>query len=110
MPTPRKYAHAGARQREYRQRLAAAAAAPHAPGGGTGAAVPPARTPQRWQALIRQAGEWLAVAGQEMEQNYEEQSEAWQESERGGAHLKRLEAVQEALALLEPEQQQGRAP
>lgn len=113
MPTPRKYPNAAARQRAYRERLAAAPAVPAPPGGwvtsGEGASVPSARTPRRWQALIRQAEAWLAVVSQEMEQYYEERSEAWQESERGAAHLEQLEAVQEALALLEPQPRQGRA-
>jgi len=51
----------------------------------------------RWTALLAQAQWALAQVSQEMQEYYDERSEAWQESERGADFAQRLEAVQEVL-------------
>jgi hypothetical protein len=50
----------------------------------------------RWLARLGQSEALLETAAAEMQEYYEDRTEAWQESERGAAFLERAEAVQEA--------------
>ena len=43
----------------------------------------------------------LLAMQQEMQDYYEQRSEAWQESERGETHQQRIEAVQEIIDALD---------
>ena len=51
----------------------------------------------RWTALLAQAQWALLQVSSQMQEYYDERSEAWQESERGEDFAQRLEAVQEVL-------------
>jgi hypothetical protein len=63
-------------------------------------AIPSIPGEARWRAALGQA-EWLVeTTVNEMQEYYEERSEAWQESERGGTFEDRLHAVQELLSSL----------
>jgi hypothetical protein len=101
MPTPRRYASQAERQAAYRQRQAEARSKEHAAKG-----LPPlpavASIPghARWQALVGQAELLLGTVQEEMQEYYDGRSQSWQEGERGEAFLERLQAVQEAQAVL----------
>jgi len=55
----------------------------------------------RWMRSFQHAAMLVETTVSEMEQYYDERSEAWQESERGEAFAERLRAVQELLDGLE---------
>ena len=98
MPQARHYETAAQRQAAYRQRQAQAHAAQLAQKSLP--ALPAVSTvpgQARWTALLAQAQWALLQVSSEMQEYYDERSEAWQESERGEDFAERLEAVQEVL-------------
>ena len=102
MPQPRLHESSAQRQAAYRQRTAvarqqqlAAQALPPLP------ALPTMPGQARWLALLIQAQWCLTQMANEMQQYYEARSEAWQESDKGTAFEERLDAMQEALAMLQ---------
>jgi|SRR6185503_548625 len=102
MPQPRVHESSAQRQAAYRQRTArarqqqlTAQSLPPLP------ALPTMPGQARWLALLVQAQWCLTQVANEMQQYYEDRSEAWQESAKGTAFEERLEAVQEVLQALE---------
>ena len=102
MPQPRLHESSAQRQAAYRQRVAqaqveqlVAQSLPPLP------ALPTVPGQARWLALLVQAQWCLTQVSNEMQQYYEERSEAWQESEKALVFETRLEAVQEGLQALE---------
>ena len=102
MPTPRQYSSPAKRQAAYRQRQAdarvqeqAQRALPLLPRVAT---IPGQR---RWEALMQQALGLLESVQEEMQEYYDQRSEAGQESERGESFLERLEEIQGTLRAVE---------
>lgn len=94
MPQRRRYASDKDRQTAYRARLAATRRQELADRG-----LPPlprlATMPghARWNAALGRSLELLIMVRNEMADYYEQRSEAWQQSDRGGAHEERMEAI-----------------
>ena len=96
MPTPRLYANQAARQAAYRGRVAEARRKElRTKGMPALPAVASLPGNARWQAMIWQASLLLRTVREEMQEYYDQRSAAWQESERGGSFLDRLEATEE---------------
>ena len=95
MPTPRKYASGAQRQAAYRQRLARAKQTHQAP------AWPTKPGYRRWEAMTKQVKEVLDTALTEMQDYFDERSDAWQESERAQALSDRMDVLTEAIDALE---------
>jgi hypothetical protein len=101
MPTPRRYASHAQRQAAYRKRQADAhkekvtAGIPPLPG------VPTIPGWPRWNAMTQRILLLLISMKEEMQDYYDQRSEAWQESERGEAMTQRLQAVEEAVTAVE---------
>lgn len=102
MPTPRKYASAAERQAAYRSRTADAQArlscANVLPGRAHIPAMPSTR---RWDALVQQACTALQTVQQEMQDYYDERSEAWQETERADELQNRIDQLEEAIGAVQ---------
>jgi len=104
MPQPKKHASPAARQAAFRARheqarllALAAKGLPSLPQVASMPGWP------RWNATFRMAHDLIDSAVNEMQDYYDERSEAWQESERGEEHQERVasaEAVLEALGEL----------
>jgi hypothetical protein len=102
MPQPRLHDSSAQRQAAYRhrvhqarqQQLTAQSLPPLPP-------LPSVPGQVRWLALLMQAQWCLTQVTNEMQQYYEDRSEAWQESDKGTAFEARREAVQEVLAMLQ---------
>lgn len=102
MPQTRKYLSGKDRQAAYRARLAAARRQELTDRGLPPLpplAVMPGRA--RWNAAVRRSLQLLAMVRDEMEDYYEERSEAWQQSERGGAHEDRMDGLDALITDLE---------
>ena len=101
MPNPKRYANHAARQAAYRQRLAVARREEQREKG-----LPPlpavASIPgqARWARMTEHAVGLLGAMEAEMQDYYDQRSDAWQESERGESFLERIAAVQEAGSLM----------
>jgi hypothetical protein len=96
MPSPKQYESRADRQRAYRQRLAASSAAP------TAAPKIPARAgKRRWAALIDASRAMLESARDEMQEYYDDRSEAWQEGERAEELQAAIDALESVIAELE---------
>ena len=91
MPRTRKYHTDGERQAAYRRRCAQATSGsiPSVPGRG------------RWKAMVKAASVLLNCAASEMQDYFEQHSEAWQDSQAGESLTEMLESMQEALASLD---------
>lgn len=102
MPTPRRYANHAQRQAAYRQRVAEGQGQQRE----AGRVPPPSPIPsmpgwRRWEAMNRHVLQLLHTLEEEMQAYYDERSEPWQESERGEAFVERLQAAEEAVAVVE---------
>lgn len=96
MPTPRRHANQAARQAAYRERLRVARRKElEAKGLPALPAVASLPGTARWQALLQQAERLLQTVHEEMQEYYDQRTEAWQTSERGEVFVDRLQAVQE---------------
>lgn len=104
MPQPKRYENPAQRQQAYRRRTAAARRAqlgarslPPLP------AIPTMPGRHRWKALLELA-EWaLETARDEMQEYYDDRSDAWQESDAGDSFdqsIQGLEPILDAIAAL----------
>lgn len=102
MPQERKYATGKDRQAAYRARLTVTRRQELADRG-----LPPlprlATMPghARWNTALRRSLELLVMVRDEMADYYEQRSEAWQQSNRGGAHEERLDGIDAIVTDLE---------
>lgn len=103
MPRTRKYKTNSERQAAYRRRCVQAANIPQAL-----KPIPSLPGRRRWKAMVKSASVLLDCATREMQDYFEQHSEAWQESQAGEAINEMLELVQDALATLEDIQHQTR--
>lgn len=95
MPQQRKYESNALKQSAYRRRCAAAQEEQMRSKGLPAMPVLsqiPGRV--RWRAAIEGACTLMEQTAQEMRDYYEERSEGWQESERGGALLEQIECLE----------------
>ena len=95
MPTLRKYASGAQRQTAYRQRLARAKHTHQAP------AWPTKPGYRRWEVMTKQVKEVLDTALTEMQDYFDERSDAWLESDRAQALSDRIDVMTEAIDALE---------
>ena len=99
MPTPRQHSSPAERQKAYRQRVEAARlAALEAKGLPPAPALPTMPGERRWAALAAQAKTALETIQREMQDYYDERSEAWQEGDKGNAFQERLDRLDDFLA------------
>jgi hypothetical protein len=102
MPTPRRHASHAQRQAAYRRRVAEARQREM-----TGKGMPPLPAiltmpgERRWTMMTGHALVVLQTIQEEMQEYYDQRSEQWQESERGETMAERLQALQEAVAVVE---------
>ena len=101
MARPRKHPSGAARQAAYRRRQAEGEPLALSRSGAPVASAAPGPGWRRWKALLQQANVLLRATRAEMQQYLEQKSESWQDSERGETLVTRLEAVDEAQALLD---------
>lgn len=101
MPQPRKYASPAERQAAYRircertrQNQASVKGLPCLPALATMPGWP------RWKATFRMAHDLIDGAVSEMQDYYDDRSDAWQESERGEDHQERIASVEAVLEAL----------
>ena len=101
MPQPKLHVSAAARQAVYRKRREqarkaelAAKGLPSLPKISTMAGWP------RWNASIEAAHELLDQTLNEMQEYFDDRSDAWQEGERGDAHQERIASVEAVLDAL----------
>jgi hypothetical protein len=101
MPQPRKHASPADRQAAYRARIEQArqraASAKGLP------CLPPLTTMPgwpRWNATFQMAHDLIDGAVSEMQDYYDDRSDAWQESERGEDHQERIASVEAVLEAL----------
>jgi hypothetical protein len=96
MPRQRKYQTNGERQAAYRCRCAQAGKITQA-----SEPIPSAPGRRRWKAVLKAASNLLDCAVSEMQDYFDQHSEAWQDSQAGECLAEMLESVQEALATLD---------
>lgn len=95
MPTPRKHLSAAARQAAYRQRLKRAKETsktntwPTKPGY------------RRWEVMTKHSKDVLDIVLMEMQDYFDERSDAWLESERAEAFSDKMDTLTEAIDALE---------
>jgi hypothetical protein len=98
MPPSRRYAANAAKQRAYRARQAHAREEElRAKGLPPRAPLPTIPTRARWEGLVEQARQMLALARDEMQTYSDDRSEAWHESDRAAAFLEYLDHLHAAL-------------
>jgi hypothetical protein len=102
MPQPKKHASPAARQAAYRQRCEQALQVTLA-GKGLPALPVIATMPgwPRWNASFRSAHDLIAETLGEMQDYFEDRSDAWKDGERGEEHQEKtasLEAILDALS------------
>lgn len=102
MPMPRRYHNHAQRQAAYRERQTKARkeeltrrGIPPLP------AIPTLPGWHRWNAMAEQSLWLLNTMQQEMQDYFDQRSEAWQESERAETLSEHLQAVEEAIAAVE---------
>ena len=101
MPQPKIHASAAQRQAAFRARRERARQAELAAKG-----LPPLPAISsmpgwpRWNASFTAAQELIACNLSEMQDYYDDRSERWQESERGGEHQERIASVEAVLDAL----------
>jgi hypothetical protein len=97
MPTPKQHEDHAARQRAYRQRLAAASSEqnPAAP------KIPATAGKRRWAAQIDAARQLLESARDGMQEYYDDRSEAWQDGERAEEMQTTIDALEAVLEQFE---------
>lgn len=102
MPAPRLHASHAARQAAYRKRQQQARqqelVAKGLPPSPALATLP---GKARWEQAIAQAACLLEMVSSEMQNYFDERSEAWQESERAEEHRQRIEALEEIVSALQ---------
>jgi hypothetical protein len=96
MPQPKQHSSNAARQAAYRERLKA-----QPKPAGTPKPLPSKRGPARWRALQARAQAALEALRDELQEVYDDRSEAWQESERGEEWQERLGALDSAIEALD---------
>jgi hypothetical protein len=102
MPTPKQYASAAQRQQAYRQRQQQARLVERQQKGLPAApAIATLPGERRWQALLASAQAALACVHSEMQDYYDERSDAWQESQRAEDLLERIDAIEAIMADLD---------
>jgi hypothetical protein len=102
MPTPRRYTNPAQRQAAYRQRVAEARRQElQARGMPPLPAIPTMPGVRRWEAMTQQALLLLQSVQEEMQEYCDERSDTWRESERGERVAERLQALQDAIAVVE---------
>lgn len=98
MPQSRLYADNAAKQRAYRARQAQARQEElRAKGLPPRAPLPTMPSRARWDGLVQQGRQALALVRDEMQTYSEGRSEAWHDSERAAAFLEYLDHVQAVL-------------
>ena len=98
MPQSRRYADNAAKQRAYRARQAQARAEEQRTKGlPPGAPLPTMPSRARWDGLVAQARQGLALARDEMQAYSDDRSEAWHASDRAAALLEYLDHLQTVL-------------
>lgn len=103
MPTPKQHADNAARQAAYRARLQKIIPRPEPEAKPRTLPSKPGKV--RWRALQVQAQAALETLRDELQEHFEERSEAWQEGERGEEWQARIDALESALeALAEADQ------
>ena len=98
MPFPKKYASQADRQKAYRGRCKQARKIEQAARGLP--ALPAISTmpgKPRWNASLAAAHELLSCTLSEMQDYFDERSEAWQEGERAEEHQERIDSLQAVL-------------
>ena len=100
MARPRKHAGGADRQRAYRARLRGrrVTGLESSPAPSAISAMP---STARWSALISQARTCLQTVQDEMQNYFDDRSDAWQEGERGLAFEERIELVETATQAVE---------
>ena len=93
MPTPRKYDNPAQRQAAYRARLSAVQASQFP--------IPTVPGYQRWQVMMGAALAMLTNVHHEMDNYYQQRSEAWQESEKAESFVERMDTLGEIIDLLD---------
>jgi hypothetical protein len=93
MPTPRKYDNPAQRQAAYRARQATAQASQFP--------IPTVPGYQRWQVMMGTALAMLTNVHHEMDNYYQQRSEAWQESEKAESFVERMDTLGEIIDLLD---------
>jgi hypothetical protein len=102
MPQPRRHRTNAEKQAAYRKRCEVARREQLAAKGLPALPRLPAMPGTvRWQAAVSQAQIILAMVQDEMQSYHDERSEAWQESEKAGEYLERLEALSDIASQLE---------
>ena len=102
MPEIRKYPTNAQRQAAYRQRARRAREQQLAQRGLPRLpAIPTMPGEARWTRALQHAAMLVETIVYEMDEYYEERSEAWQESERGETFAERLSGAQELLSSLQ---------
>ena len=102
MPAPRQYNSHAQRQAAYRKRQTDARIQQMQERGFPPLpAVPTLPGWRRWNTMTQRILLLLLAMQQEMQDYYEQRSEAWQESDRGEAMNERLQAIEEAIAAVE---------
>ena len=98
MPQSRRYTDNAAKQRAYRARQTHAREEElHAKGLPPRAPLPTMPSRARWDGLVAQARQVLALARDEMQTYSDDRSEAWHESDRAAAFLEYLDHLQSVL-------------
>jgi hypothetical protein len=98
MPQSRRYTDNAAKQRAYRARQAHAREEElQAKGIPRGAPLPTMPSRARWEGLVAQARQVLALARDEMQTYSDDRSDAWHESDRAVAFLEDIDHLQAAL-------------
>jgi hypothetical protein len=101
MPQPRKHACPAERQAAYRARSEEARRADIASKGLPPLPVLPSIPGwPRWNATFRMAHGLIDGAVSEMQDYYDDRSDAWQESDRGEDHQERIASVEAVLEAL----------
>jgi hypothetical protein len=98
MPTPKKHANAAARNRAYRKRKEDARRAELLKKGLPALPlVPTIPGEARWKKVLAEAGALLSMVVEEREAYKQDQSDEWQESDKGDAFQERTDAITDIL-------------
>lgn len=102
MPQPAKYPNQAARQAAYRARCQQAAReAAKQRGLPPLPALPAMPGTARWNAALTLAQRLVEEVGEQMQDYFDERSEAWQDSDRAQDFTARLQAVEDAREALD---------
>jgi hypothetical protein len=103
MPTPRKYANNAERQTAYRARrpLPSHSQSKSQKSTTGDSHVSPRLSYRRWDAMIEQSLSLIRTVKEEMQLYYDQRTDRWQESERGGKHAETMETIEEIVYLMQ---------